>query len=370
VVPSDAVRLAILSLGALVFAGAAWSTGRLLTAGAGLAHLDQPNERSLHSAPTPRGGGLAIVGGVALGVVLALAAEALLARTLGTPFGALGNPPMLWVLAMTLAIAAISFWDDRVGLAAAPRFAVHLLAACGVVLGAGLAVHAVSVPVVGTLPLGWLAVPLSALAVIWMANLYNFMDGMDGFAGGMAVIGFGVLAVLGTTGDHPGIGLLSLITASATGGFLIFNLPPARIFMGDVGSVSLGFLAGSLALMGIADGLFDPWVPLLIFSPFIVDATMTLLRRLARGERVWQAHREHCYQRLVLAGWTHRKTVLVEYGLMVACGLSAVVYRYVDEAARLGLLAAWAAVYVTLALCVTMVERRASAAEWTHLGTS
>ncbi|HEY7060833.1 MAG TPA: glycosyltransferase family 4 protein [Chloroflexota bacterium] len=369
-VPSDAaVGLALLALGGLVFGVAVWLTGQLVTARAAFAYLDHPNERSLHSAPTPRGGGLAIVGGVALGVALGLAADALLGWPHLTPFAAASVGPGVWVLGMALLIAAVSFWDDRVGLAPGPRFAVHALAACGVVLGAGLAVRAVPLPGVGTLPLGGLAAPLTIVALVWMANLYNFMDGMDGFAGGMAVLGFGFLALLAATGGHRFIALVAWLTASAAGGFLVFNVPPARIFLGDVGSVFLGFLAGALAVMGVNDGLFDPWVPLLIFSPFILDATTTLLRRLVRGERVWQAHREHYYQRLVLAGWTHRKTVLAEYALMLACGLSAVVYRHASDAARLAILATWAVVYVALALAVTLVERRASLTRVNSLGT-
>jgi UDP-N-acetylmuramyl pentapeptide phosphotransferase/UDP-N-acetylglucosamine-1-phosphate transferase len=371
VVSSDtAVALALLSLGGLVFGTAAWLTRRLAAAQTPLARLDQPNERSLHAAPTPRGGGLAIVGGLALGVLLGLAADALLGWRALSPLAAARPEPALWLLGAALLMAAISFWDDQVGLAPAPRFAVHALAAASVVLGAGFVVRAVPIPGLGALPLTWLAAPLSLLGVIWMANLYNFMDGMDGFAGGMAVLGFGFLAALGATGGHRLIGLLALLTACAAGGFLLFNVPPARIFMGDVGSIFLGFLAGSLALAGVHDGLFDLWVPLLVFSPFILDATATLLRRLARGERIWQAHREHHYQRLVLAGWTHRKTVFAEYGLMVACGLSALVYQYADAPARLAVLLTWAMIYGALAYAVSLVERRANPPQVKRLGTS
>ena len=128
--------------------------------------------------------------------------------------------------------------------------------------------------------------------------------------------------------------------------------------MGDVGSVTLGFLAGALALLGVNDGLFDIWVPALIFSPFIVDATVTLVRRLLRGEKVWLAHREHYYQRLVLAGWGHKKTVLVEYGLMVACGVSALVYMRLDEQWKLVLLLGWVTIYSCLAVTVHALEER------------
>ena len=205
-----------------------------------------------------------------------------------------------------------------------------------------------------------LAAPLASIAfLVWLANLYNFMDGMDGFAGGMSVSGFGFLAWLAwQAGDAP-IALFAAIVAAASAGFLLLNLPPARIFMGDVGSVPLGLMAGALTLAGVRRGTFDVWVPVLVFSPFIVDATAVLVMRLVRGEKIWQPHRQHYYQRLVLAGWGHRKTVLAEYGLMIACGLSAVAYVLVAAPARLGLILAWLLVYAALAAGVSAVERRA-----------
>src|SRR5436309_11302321 len=128
--------------------------------------------------------------------------------------------------------------------------------------------------------------------------------------------------------------------------------------MGDGGSVVVGFLAAALAVMGIHDGLFDMWVPLLVFSPFVVDATITLLRRLLRGERVWQAHREHYYQRLVLAGWGHRRTVLAEYGLMVTSAVTAAAYVFVGEAIQVCLLALWAVIYCSCMYAVRTLETR------------
>jgi UDP-N-acetylmuramyl pentapeptide phosphotransferase/UDP-N-acetylglucosamine-1-phosphate transferase len=236
---------------------------------------------------------------------------------------------------------------------------VHALAATGLVWGAGLQVRTVLVPFAGTLSLGWLAVPATILFLMWMANLYNFMDGMDGFAGGMTVLGYGFLAYMAWRGGHQLILLLSLLVAGAVAGFLWYNLPPAQIFMGDVGSVPLGFLAAALALLGVRDGVFDVWVPLLIFSPFVVDATVTLIRRLLRGKKIWLAHREHYYQRLVLAGWGHRKTVMAEYVLMLACGMSAVMYTQVGEPWRMAILLGWMAVYTVLMWGVCVVERQA-----------
>lgn len=348
---------AVAALAVLVAIGSAIMTRWLCSAPA-LAPLDQPNDRSLHSRPTPRTGGLAILAGVALGVTIAEASG-----WVGVSFWKTADPARartwLWVFGVTLVIAAVSFWDDRRNLHPAVRFCLHGMAATGVVWGGGVAVTAVSLPLAGELSLNDLAGPLTVLGLMWMANLYNFMDGMDGFAGGMTVLGFGTLGYLAWAGGVPDLAVLALLLSAAAAGFLIFNFPPARIFMGDVGSVPLGFLAGILAVLGMRDGLFDLMVPILVFSPFVVDATVTLFRRLARGAKVWQAHREHYYQRLVLAGWGHRRTVLAEYGMMLAAAVTAVLYVRVSEAVRVGMLVAWVVVYAVLGQVVRLSELNA-----------
>lgn len=344
----------VAALAILVAIGSALMTWRLCSAPA-LAPLDRPNDRSLHSTPTPRTGGLAILASVALGVMIVEASG-----WAGVSFWQTADPSRAhlwsWVLGMALVIGAVSFWDDRRELSPAVRFCLHGAAATGVVWGGEVVVPAVSLPLAGALPLNGLAVPLTVLGLMWMANLYNFMDGMDGFAGGMTVLGFGMLGYLAWTGGAPDIAVLALLVSAAAAGFLVFNLPPARIFMGDAGSVPLGFLAGALAALGVRDGLFDLWAPLLVFSPFVVDATVTLFRRLARGVKVWQAHREHYYQRLVLAGWGHRKTVLAEYGVMLASAATAVLYVHATELVRLAMLLAWAAAYAILGRAVRLRE--------------
>jgi len=347
------VTLAALGLLGLVFLSSFGLTKLLCSPASRLALLDHPNPRSLHTEPIPRTGGLAIFGSVLLGIIVSVA--------LGEG-AALQTSAILWVLSMALLIGAVSFWDDRAGLSPGLRLGVQALAAVGVVWGAGLTVNIIPVPLIGSLSLGWLAVPVTILFLIWVANLYNFMDGMDGFAGGMTVLGYGFLGLIAWRGNHYLVGL-AVLMGTAAGGFLFYNLSPARIFMGDVGSVPLGFIVAALAVLGTRDGLFDIWVPLLIFSPFIVDATVTLVRRLLRGERIWLAHREHYYQRLVLAGWGHRRTVLAEYALMLACGISAVVYVQVGEPWRLAILLGWMAVYAGLMWGVGVVERQAKVAE-------
>jgi len=345
-----------LGLAVLVLLLSHWMTGRLCSPASKFYLLDHPSNRSLHVTPTPRTGGIAILSSLVVGLIMTqlVGLFGMYPRDITAQTYAVATT---WAMGLVLFIGAVSFWDDRAGLPPGVRFAVQGVAAAGLVWGAGVTVNAISVPLLGTLPLGWLAIPGTILGLMWMTNLYNFMDGMDGLAGGMTVLGFGFLSYVAWTGEHPAIAILALLISGATGGFLYYNLPPARIFMGDVGSVSLGFLAGALSVMGIYNGLFDMWVPLLIFSPFVADATVTLIRRLLRGERLWQAHREHYYQRLVLAGWGHRGTMVAEYVLMLTCGLSAMVYVCVGEAWRLAILMGWIATYVILALTISKAEQ-------------
>ncbi|MCP9451732.1 MAG: glycosyltransferase family 4 protein [Nitrospira sp.] len=292
--------------------------------------LDHPNERSLHQQPVPRTGGIGIAAGIAVSALLVSPLE-------WWP---------LWVGAGVLVV--VSFVDDLVGLPVGGRLVVHLLAAGGLV--GWLVVH----------DLGWAGMALATLGVAWMVNLYNFMDGMDGLAGGMTLLGFGFLAMAAwPAGDHS-LMLVSLSIAAAAGAFLWFNFHPARIFLGDAGSTTLGFLAAGLGLIGWKNGSWSLGVPLLVFSPFIVDASVTLARRLLRGEKVWQAHRSHYYQRLVLAGWGHRKTAYVAYGLMMLCGLSALVFQSTSGLVRFVIIGGVAAVFLVTGWLVMLVEREAA----------
>ena len=320
--------------------------------------LDLPNERSLHQIPTPRTGGLAIMGSVLAGLVGVGVVGAW--PTDQDPTGWLGWSASFWIVGTTALLAVMSFFDDRAGLPIVIRFGVHIAAAVMLALGAPLVVSQIDVPRLGTIELGWLSALVSIVFLVWMTNLYNFMDGMDGFAGGMTLLGAGFLASLAWQGEHRVIFLLSLLLAVAALGFLVHNFPPAKIFMGDVGSVPTGFLLGALILLGCRDRLFTVWVPLMLFSPFIVDATATLFRRLLLGERVWIAHRTHYYQRLVLSGWGHRKTVLAEYGLMVLCGILAWAYHMANDSARLAILLLWGLLMVSVMLAVHVAERMAT----------
>ena len=244
-----------------------------------------------------------------------------------------------------LILVGISFLDDIIGLPIIGRLLVHFVAAGAA--AAGLLLNHTGV--------GW--VILAVVAIVWMTNLYNFMDGMDGLAGGMALFGFGFYALAGVLSGHLPFAVTNAAIAAAAGAFLLFNFHPARIFMGDAGSTLLGFLAACLGLVGWQLGIWTLWFPGLVFSPFIVDATVTLARRLLWGEKIWRPHREHYYQRLVLSGWGHRRTVLAEYGVMILCGVLAWAYHIADDSVRLGILSLWALLMVSGMVGVYAAER-------------
>jgi len=260
--------------------------------------LDLPNERSLHVVPTPRTGGV----GVILATLIVWGGQCSL---YGMPY------TIGWISVAALLVASISLIDDFRELSPLIRILVHGVSA-GVLIVGGLVIFE-----------GWFGILFTWFAIVWMLNLYNFMDGMDGFAGGMTLSGFAFLTAAGWLQGANEYAMFTSIVAAAAFGFLFVNFPPARIFMGDVGSATLGLLAAAFSLWGIRDGIFEWWFPALIFSPFIVDATVTLLRRIMSRERIWEAHRSHYYQRLVQMGWGHKKTVIAEYLLMLLVGFSA-----------------------------------------------
>ena len=334
-----------------------WITGLLVRKTSFLRSIDYPNDRSLHVEPTPRSGGVAILASVMIGLTMATIGFAVFpTSTVFLPKGLASAG--LWAAGSIALVTTVSVLDDRAGLSVGVRFAAQAIAASIVVWGAGLMLHFFPIPAIKTVELGWLAAPVSVVFLLWMTNLYNFMDGMDGFAGGMTTLGFGFLAYFGWRAGHPFMLLTTIVVAMTALGFLFHNFPPARIFMGDVGSIPLGFTGGTLMLVGLREGVFDFWVPILIFSPFILDATVTVLRRAWQRKRIWEAHRDHYYQRLVLSGWSHRQTVLAEYGIMTLCGGLAVLYQEASDEWRLVILGFWGALFFSLALAVKGVEQR------------
>lgn len=300
--------------------------------------IDQPNARSLHSRPTPASGGVAIL----IALILIVVANSFFVPVFHY------TAPLGWLYGSSLLIAVISLIDDWRSLSPLARLLAHSLAATVFLGFGGWQLTHLNLP-----GLHWempflLAAVFCFLVMAWMTNLYNFMDGMDGFAGGMAVIGFASYAFL--CREDALFMQLNLFIVAATSGFLVFNFPPARIFMGDSGAAFLGFLAAAFALWADQAALFPLWIAVLIFSPFIVDATVTLLRRLWRGEKIWQAHKSHYYQKLVQLGWGHKKTVLWEYAVMLACSLSAVLAIDFPPAAQWAIIIVWISIYLLLAI--------------------
>jgi UDP-N-acetylmuramyl pentapeptide phosphotransferase/UDP-N-acetylglucosamine-1-phosphate transferase len=284
--------------------------------------LDRPNARSLHERPVPRSGGIAVMAGCAAGALVVPAV------------------PVLAALAIALVLAVLSFVDDVRGLGAGVRFSAHLAAAVAVVLYLAY-------------PMNASALVLLALAVGWVTNLYNFMDGSDGLAGGMAVVGFGAYALAAHLAGEAALAAGCAAVAAAALAFLLVNFHPARIFLGDVGSIPLGFLAAALGVAGWRSGAWPLWFPLLVFAPFIGDATITLLKRCLRREKVWQAHRDHYYQRLVRMGFGHRRTAWIEYAAMLLCAGAALWGR---EASPSGQAAAFAGATLALAAIAAWVD--------------
>tara|TARA_R110002110_G_scaffold415612_3_gene651877 strand:+ start:72486 stop:73511 length:1026 start_codon:yes stop_codon:yes gene_type:complete len=273
--------------------------------------LDRPNARSSHAAPTPRGGGLGVL-------------AALLPVWIAIPFflpAASNTTTTLWLIPLAAGLlAGVSWIDDLMTLGPLPRLGAQFAAALA---GAFLIEGAVFQ---GLLP-GPLDTIVAAIGWVWFVNLFNFMDGIDGISGVEALaIGIGLL-LIGAVGTSPldASHGQALAIAAAAFGFLIWNWPPARIFLGDSGSVPLGYLLGWLLLSLAASGEWQATVILPLY--YLADATITLFRRIARGEKFWHAHRDHYYQAAIKRGMSHARVssaVAVVNLLLVGLALASV----------------------------------------------
>ena len=319
----DFEAISILGSGAITLAGGWALTRRLFPSPVAI-----PNERSLHELPVPRIGGIAIWAGWCLSAAFA-------------------GFPAFWIVPLG-AVLAVSLVDDCRGLRPGVRLGVHLVAAFVAVAPYGDTTSAA----------GWAGIAFDAIVVVWMANLYNFMDGADGLAGTMGAIGFLAYATAAAMAGIEGLAFLAAALAACCAAFLAFNLPPARLFMGDVGAVGLGFVAGLMGLHGFAVGAWDWWLPPLVFLPFIVDATVTLARRWRRGAALGTAHREHFYQRSILASGSHARTLAIYALWMAACATAAIVAERWFESGGGWLLVAVAAAF---AVQCAAIERRFAA---------
>jgi Fuc2NAc and GlcNAc transferase len=288
------VELKIIVLGALAFVASAVLTGvvRRLALASGL--VDVPNPRSSHTQTTARGGGLAVVVTATVGVIA---------------LGAMGVVSKDLVLSVAVGggiVALVGFLDDRHSVRPAIRFVVHAGAALwALVLLGGLPPlvfgdHFIKLGVTGYL--------IGVLGIVWVLNLFNFMDGIDGIAATEAVFITCTGALAGVIGGGSGaVPAAALVVALASAGFLCWNWPPAKVFLGDVGSGYLGYVIGVFALAAARTNPTELWVWLILGGVFFVDATVTLIRRLLRGERVFEAHRSHAYQWLARRWGSHGK---------------------------------------------------------------
>jgi Fuc2NAc and GlcNAc transferase len=296
--------------------------------------LDVPNARSSHTAPTPRGGGLAIV-------VIVIAATIVAAL--------LGSLPVTESAALALGggmVAVVGYCDDLKGLSIVPRLTVHSIAAVIAVV----ALASVE-SVFPHLPAG-VAMALLVLTVLWSINLFNFMDGIDGLAASQATFVFlasAALIAISRGADVPAL-LLLMVTAGACAGFLWWNWPPARIFMGDVGSGFLGFWIAAVALVLDRVEVLSVWTTTILMSVFIADATVTLFRRMLRRERWHEPHRSHAYQALARRWHGHRNVTLALWAvnLLLVLPLAALSAFWRDAAPLLA--------FATLAALVVLVS--------------
>lgn len=310
----------LLALAGLAVVAVNWALVAILIRSAPrLGLLDRPNERSLHTKVTPRGGGLGFV------VVLA---SVLGAALLVMPAGAALHYPLITYLLAALFIAAVSLRDDFQSLSPGLRFLCQLAVAVAAVVGV-TSFAVVTVPGIGPVHLGWSGPLLTVVWIVGLTNVYNFMDGIDGIAGVQGLVAGMAWTVAGLWLGSPAVALLGLLLATGCLGFLFHNWAPARIFMGDVGSAFLGYSFAVLPLLllrhaAVTGANFDaglvPGFSLLVVWPFVGDGFYTFVRRAWRREAVWKPHRSHLYQRLVRSGWSHARVSALYAGW---CALSA-----------------------------------------------
>jgi UDP-N-acetylmuramyl pentapeptide phosphotransferase/UDP-N-acetylglucosamine-1-phosphate transferase len=299
--------------------------------------VDLPDDRRLHQTPTPRGGGIGIP----------LAGLAAIPFALGA---ADARATSLVVLGWALPNGLLGLVDDYRPMRSRVKFAIQLAVALAVA-ALGLRIDVLAVPPFPPLALGWAGIPFTALWLVWMANVFNFMDGMDALAAGSGVVFFVALAILATA---TGLGAVAAGLAGGLAGFLVYNAPPAKMFMGDAGSLFVGAALGGLAVA------LAPAVPfcasVLLLGTFVWDATYTIVRRLFRGDPMLP-HRTHLFQRLALAGWSHGRVRAVYFSLALAAAGGALAYPVLPSGAQAALLGAALAAGVGLVAITRRLER-------------
>jgi UDP-GlcNAc:undecaprenyl-phosphate GlcNAc-1-phosphate transferase len=318
--------------------------------------MDTPNARSSHARPTPKGGGVGVVVAFMLGITVLYGYA---------DFSRLAEPYFRGVILAALAIAVVAFLDDLRDWPARVKLAAQTLAAAAAI-GSGLYVRVFNLPHLGPVDLGWLGVAATLLWILFATNAMNFIDGLNGLAGGTALVASLFLAAIAEQQGGWFVYFASLLLAAGLAGFLPFNFPRARIFLGDVGSQFCGFV---LAVLGIAAARFERvemsflLVPCLL-NGVLFDVALTLVRRAIAGERLTEAHRGHLYQVAQRAGLDARMVAVVHWGFAALGGLVCLAFIHAATAFKpllpLTLLVpqlAWAGYVVARA-------RRASIGPW------
>jgi UDP-N-acetylmuramyl pentapeptide phosphotransferase/UDP-N-acetylglucosamine-1-phosphate transferase len=285
--------------------------------------MDIPEKRSSHVRPTPRGGGVAIFMTFLLIVFFAK-------NLIDLGF-------LKVLLPGLFIVSALGLFDDIKRVSTKIRFLIQIIVAL-LPVSFGLKLSSVDFPGLGTLKLGLLAIPATLIWILWLTNLYNFMDGIDGIAGAEAATVSGFLFLISSrVGDTP-FSYISLVILGSALGFLVHNFPPAKIFMGDVGSYFFGFFFSVMAIYASQNR--QPGIPFLIFvlllGTFILDTTVTLLRRIWKRERWFEAHRSHYYQRLVIMGCSHKQVTMLECGITCLLGLGTIFYIGGNQLIQIG----------------------------------
>jgi len=306
--------------------------------------LDHPNIRSSHTETTPKGGGA--------GIVITL----ILAITILAVCGIMALDVFVVLAGGGAVVAMVGWWDDHGHVAVGIRLGLHALAAGWALWRLG-GMSALNIGL-ASWDLGWVGHILALVALVWLINLYNFMDGIDGLAGAEAVFAATCSGLFLSLARVPGLALASWTLAGSVAGFLVWNWPPARVFMGDVGSGFLGFVFGVMLLVSVRQGSLPIWFWPILLGTFLVDATVTLLRRVIRGSRWYEAHRRHAYQHAARR-WGHlRVTVGVSVLNMVwLAPLAWVAWRW--PSASFGVMLAALAPLVAAAFHLRAGERSA-----------
>jgi len=285
--------------GLLSFLSCRWVTALAEKSGM----IAEPGQRQSHVVSTPTGGGLGLIFSIIVTSLFVLFVSAI--------------PGFWWqnVLPGILLLTFVGWRDDKHTVPWRVRLLVQLAVSLWLLSFGPLQLSSSDVGLFS----------IAVLAVVWMMNLYNFMDGSNGMAGFQGVFAGVVLAVLFHISGQPAMALIALAVAAACAGFLPLNFPLARVFMGDVASVPLGFIFASLVVYGIQTGSLSLQVSILIMSVFTIDATMTLLARVIRREQWYTAHAQHVYQRLIAQGWSHHRVLMVYQAINVILVLPAIV---------------------------------------------